>query len=128
MLFLLCQSLTVIEAHCKLFYKRAAKMNLKPIASLLANKLYNVACSSPANKLSSAIQCIKHEECFYLTIDRANHSCTLYNQGSTSYNTTNLQTYVSEFSSPAVLFVQDKLVISTKYARTIQRRSITSTC
>ena len=121
-MFSLYQPITFIEAHCELIYKRAAKMNQKAIASLRAESLYRVSCSSPSNRIAHAVQCIKQKQCFYLTFDSQNNICTLYNQGSTFYNTTSLQTYVLDLPSKAVLFV----FVNIDVNRVIKSRNLTS--
>ena len=98
----ICQPIAFVTSSCRLFYKSSSKMNLKSITILRADKLYDTLCSYSLKKLALASQCIKMEQCYYLTIDKKNNICSFYNQCSTFYNTTNLQTYILELISTAV--------------------------
>ena len=98
----ICQPIVFVTSSCSLFYKSSSKMNLKSITILRADKLYDTQCSYSLKILALASQCIKMEQCYYLTIDKKNNICSFYNQGSTFYNTTNLQTYILELISTAV--------------------------
>ena len=98
----ICRLVALVTSDCKLFYKSSSKMNLKPITTLRADKLFDKTCYNSPRAIGLAFQCIKHEQCYYYTIDKENNVCSFYTQGLTFYNTTNLQTYILELTSAMV--------------------------
>ena len=101
----ICQPIEYVTSDCRLFYKHSSKLNLKFITTLRADKLYDQKCYNSPKAIRLAFQCLKHEQCYYYTIDKENNVCSLYSQGSSTYNTTNLQTYVLELTSTSVWMV-----------------------
>ena len=99
---------TQVRSDCRIHNKRSSKMNLKTITTLRADKLYDTKCYNSPRAIGLAFQCIKLEQCYYYTIDKASNVCSFYNQGSSTYNTTNLQTYILELTSTAVCIFFDK--------------------
>ena len=96
----LCQLMAVIRSDCALYHQRSSTYLQLDISSLRAAKLFDIDLT---NKLPCHIQCISIPQCYYLTIDTSTNTCTVYNQGSTIYNTTNLLTYMLKLTLTKVL-------------------------
>ena len=106
MLIVLCQWVpAMLSMSCDVNKERNVLLTKLNVTSLTASKLYTF--NIQLLFICSSI-CTSEESCYYLTFDSANYICTIYSQGSTSYN-------VSQFHIYGVQIRMHKVSYQTKY-------------
>ena len=91
----ICYWLDIAIAKCRQGDVRA-RMTFYPTTSIWAKKLRDSFLQS---LLMCTSQCIQEKNCYYMTVSDKNRLCTYYSLGSTSFNVTQLATYVKVMQS-----------------------------
>ena len=91
--FFVYQWFRLVISSCEANKERNIQLAKADVISIMATKLYETKISFHVSFVCSSI-CASDETCSYMTVDKVRNICSIYRQGSTLYNATQLSTFI----------------------------------